>query len=678
MPVDISKIRTLAVVGHAASGKTSLLDAILFIAKAVDKHGRPGSGTSNVDYLPDELARKSTIHAKTFHCQWQDHQICLLDTPGFADFYGDTMAAIRAADAAIVVVDGVTGVEVGTRRIWKLLDSMQKPRLVFVSKLDKEHSDFFKVVEEIRQVFGKNCIPFEMPLGKEAAFSKVLNLRTTPEADVPAELRDEFHKAHGSLEEAAAEQDDKLLEKFLGGAELTLAEITSGTHGGVSRGTTVPIYCGSAEKELGARQLLEGVVALLPSPADVGAVETLDGDSVEPKANAPFAGFVFKASVDAFAGHLAYVRVIAGTLKADLDIVNSTRNSKERVPHLLRINGKSQTVVTEAGPGEIVALAKLKDTHINNTLCDPSRSVQFPPIKFPRPVMSYAVHPHTTKDEEKLSIALHRILEEDPTIAMERNPHTKELILAGLGEQHLAVVLDNLKKKLGVSVDLSTPKVDYKETITARAEGHYKHKKQSGGRGQYGEAYLRIAPRERGAGFEYVDAVVGGAIPRNFIPAVEKGCVEALQTGTIAGFQVVDVQAEVYDGSYHDVDSNELSFKISGLHAFKDAMAKARPVLLEPIMNVNVYAPDQYMGDITGDLNHRRGRIVTVEMVDGLQCIKAQVPQAELFQYVTELRSMTGGRASFDMEYSHYEQVPAHITTKVSAEALAAKKAESA
>ena len=678
MPVDISKIRTLAVVGHAASGKTSLLDAILFIAKAVDKHGRPGNGTSNVDYLPDELDRKATIHAKPFHCQWQDHQICLLDTPGFADFYGDTMAAIRAADAAIVVVDGVTGVEVGTRRIWKLLDSMQKPRLVFVSKLDKENSDFFRVVEQIQQAFGKNCIPFEMPFGKEAAFSKVLNLRTTTEADVPADLRDQFHKAHEALEEAAAEQDDKLLEEFLGGQALTLAEITAGTHTGVSRGTTVPIYCGSAEKELGARQLLEGVVALLPSPADVGPVATVDGDPVEPKANAPFAGFVFKATVDAYAGHLSYVRVIAGTLKADLDIVNVTRNSKERVPQLLRIQGKTQKVVTEAGPGEIVALAKLKDTHINNTLCDPSRQVQFLPIKFPRPVMSYAVHPHTAKDEEKLSIALHRLLEEDPTIAMERNPNTKELVISGLGDQHLAVVLDNLKKKLGVNVDLSTPKVDYKETITARAEGHYKHKKQSGGRGQYGEAYLRIAPRERGTGFEYVDAVVGGAIPRNFIPAVEKGCVEALTAGTVAGFQVVDVQAEVYDGSYHDVDSNELSFKISGLHAFKDAMTKARPVLLEPIMNVNVFAPDQYMGDVTGDLNHRRGRIMTVEMVDGLQCIKAQVPQAELFKYVTELRSMTGGRASFEMEYSHYEQVPAQIATKVATEALAAKKAEQA
>jgi elongation factor G len=676
MPVDTSKIRTVAVVGHASSGKTSLIDATLFIAKAVDKHGRVAAGTSNVDCLPDELERKITIHAKPFHCQWEGHHLTLLDTPGFADFYGETMAAIRAADAAIVVIDGVSGVEVGTRRVWKLLDGMQKPRLIFVSKLDKDNSDFFRTVDQIRQVFGKNCIPFEMPQGKEAGFTKVLNLRTTPESEVPAELRDQFHKAHEALEEAAAEQDDKLLEEFLGGQPLTVDEITKGTHVGVARGTTVPIYCGCAEKEIGVRNLLEGVVALLPSPLDSGPVPTEDGSSVEPKAGDPFAGFVFKATVDPYAGHLAYMRIISGTLRPDMDVINTARNTKERIPQLIRVQGKTQIIVGDAGPGEIVALAKMKDTHINNTLCDPSRPVKFPAIRFPRPVMSYAVHPHTAKDEEKISLALHRLLEEDPTISMERNPNTKELVISGLGDQHLAVVLDNMKKKLGVNVDLSTPKVDYKETITARAEGHYKHKKQSGGRGQYGEAYLRLAPRERGAGFEYVDSVVGGAIPRNFIPAVEKGCVEAMQAGVVAGFQVVDVQAEVFDGSYHDVDSNELSFKISGLHAFKDAMQKARPVLLEPIMNVTVYVPDQYMGDITGDLNHRRGRILSVEPVDGMQAIKAQVPQAEMFKYASELRSMTGGRASFEMEYSHYEQVPAQIAQKVVAEAQAAKKAE--
>lgn len=675
MIVDTAKVRTVAVVGHASSGKTSLIDAALFIAKAVTSHGRVANGTSTADCLPDEIERKITIHAKPFHCHWQQHQIILLDTPGFADFYGETIAAVRAADAAIVVVDGVTGVEVGARRIWKLLDTMQKPRLVFVSKLDKENSDFFRCVEQIRGAFGKNCIPFELPVGTEAGFSKVLNLRTTPEADVPAELRDQFHKAHESLEEAAAEQDDKLLEEFLGGQALTLDEITQGTHLGVARGTTVPIYCGCADKEIGVRNLFEGVTALLPSPADRGPVTTEDGGSVEPKADAPFSGFVFKATVDPYAGHLAYVRVLSGTLRADIDVINATRGGKERVPHLMRLQGKTSTIVAEAGPGEIVALAKLKDTHINNTLCDAARRVTFPPIKFPQPVMSFAVHPHTQKDEEKISMALHRLLEEDPTFHMARNPNTRELIISGMGDMHLAVVVDNMKKKLGVNVDLSTPKVDYKETITAKADGHYKHKKQSGGHGQYGEAYVRIEPRERGAGFEFASEVVGGAIPRNFIPAVEKGCIEGMQAGTVAGYPVVDVRAVVYDGSYHDVDSNEISFKIAGLHAFKEAMQKARPVLLEPIMTVTVYVTDQYMGDITGDLNHRRGRILTVEPADGMQAIKAQVPQAEVFKYASELRSMTSGRGSFEMEFSHYEQVPQHIAQKVVTEAQAAKKA---
>ncbi|MGA2221228.1 MAG: elongation factor G [Verrucomicrobiia bacterium] len=676
MSFDTSKVRAVAVVGHASSGKTSLIDSTLFMAKAVPTHGRVANGTSVADCLPDEIERKITIHAKPLHCKWQDYQVCLLDTPGVADFYGDTMAAIRAADAAIVVVDGVNGVEIGTRRIWKLLDQMQKPRLIFVSKLNKENSDFFRCIEQIRSAFGKNCIPFELPVGKEAGFSKVVNLRTTPETEVPAELRDQFKSAHDSLEEAAAEQDDKLLEQYLGGQKLTDDEITRGARAGVASGAKVPIYCGCAEKEIGLRELLDGVTVLLPSPLDRGPVSAENGEKVEPKADAPFSGFVFKVTVDPYAGHIAYVRVCSGMLRPDLDVVNASRGGKERVPQLLKLQGKTQTIVGDAGPGEIVALAKLKDTHINNTLCDPTRKVVFPPIRFPRPVMSFAIHPHTQKDEEKISVALHRLIEEDPTFHMERNPNTKELVILGMGDLHLAVVVDNMKRKLGVNVDLSTPKVDYKETITGRGDGHYKHKKQSGGHGQYGEAYIKVEPMERGKGFEYVDEVVGGAIPRNFIPAVEKGCVEAMLGGVVAGFPVVDVRAIVYDGSYHDVDSSEISFKISGLHAFKDAMSKARPVLLEPIMNVTVYVPDQYMGDITGDLNHRRGRILTVESADGLQAIKAQVPQAEIFKYSSELRSMTGGRGSFEMGFSHYEQVPQHIAQKVVAEAQAAKKAE--
>jgi elongation factor G len=674
MPMNAPKIRTVAVVGHNASGKTSLIDTALFMSKAIDRHGRVDQGTSVGDCLPDEQERKTTIHAKPLHCQWQDHRIYLIDTPGFADFYGDTMAAIRAADAAIVLVDGVTGVDVGTRRVWRLLDEMRKPRLIFVSKLDKENSDFARCVSQIREVFGKNCIPFELPVGSESSFSKVLNLRTTLETEVPADLKDQFSAAHDALEEAAAEQDDKLLEEYLGGQRLTVEEITNGTHVGVAAGKIVPIYCGCPEKEIGLRQLLDGIVKLLPGPDERDLVDAASGEAPHPLPNAPFSGFVFKVTIDPFAGHLAYVRVESGTLRADMEVSNPTRNGKERIPQLVRMQGKTAVPVTEALPGDIVALAKLKNTHINDTLCDPAHEVQYAPIAFPKPVMSFAIHPHTAKDEEKISLALHRLLEEDKTLSIARNANTHELVIAGLGDVHIAVAVENMKRKLGVNVDLSTPKVDYKETITARAEGHYKHKKQSGGRGQYGEAYVKIEPRERGEGFEFVDEVVGGAIPRNFIPAVEKGCVEAMLAGVVAGYPVVDVRAIVYDGSYHDVDSNELSFKISGLQAFKDAMQKARPVLLEPIMNVSVYVPDQFMGDITGDLNHRRGRIMSVEPMDGAQCIKAQVPQSEIFRYVTELRSLTGGRGTFEMEFSHYEQVPAHIAQKVAAEAAAAKK----
>lgn len=676
MPLNASNIRTLAVVGHNASGKTSLIDAALFMTKAADRHGRADQGSSLADCLPDEQERKTTIHAKPLHCQWKDHFITMLDTPGFADFHGEIIASVRAADAAIVVMDGISGVDVGTRRVWKLLNDLQKPRLIYISKLDKENSDFTKCVTQIQEIYGKNCVPFTLPLGNQASFSKAVTIVTRAETDLPAELQEMARPAREAIEEAAAEQDDALLEKYLGGERLTVEQIVKGAHIGVANNKIIPIYCGCAEKLIGLSELLDGIVGFLPGPAERPSVTVVSGNPVAPKPDAPFSGFVFKVTVDPFAGHLAYVRVESGTLRADMEVINATRGAKERVPQLMRLQGKTSTHVPEALPGEIVALAKLKDTHINDTLCDPSHPVQFPPIVFPKPVMSFAVHPHTAKDEEKISLALNRLLEEDKTLAIERNPNTHELVISGLGDIHIAVAVENMKRKLGVNVDLTTPKVDYKETITARAEGHYKHKKQSGGRGQYGEAYLKLEPRERGAGFEFVDEVVGGAIPRNFIPAVEKGCIEAMTAGVIAGFTVVDVRAIVYDGSYHDVDSNELSFKISGLQAFKEAMQKARPVLLEPIMNVNVYVPDQFMGDITGDLNHRRGRIMSVEPMDGMQCIKAQVPQSEIFRYVTELRSITGGRGTFEMEFSHYEQVPAHIAQKVAAEAAAAKKAE--
>jgi len=665
MPVNTAKVRTVVVVGHAASGKTSLVDSALFLTKTVPTRGRSAAGSSAADNLPEEIERKITIFAKPLYLQADGHAVTLLDTPGFADFLGQTAAAIRAADSAIFVVNADHAIEAGARRLWRWLEDQQKPRLIFVTKLDKENTDFAKTLEHIQDVFGKKCVPFAVPVGKDASLSKVVNLLSAADDAIPAE----FAGAKDALQEAAAADDEKLIEKYFGGEKLTPAEIA----GAVAKSAVVPVFCGSAEKDLGVAELLAGVTGLLPAPLPVTAE---DGTKIEPKADAPFSGQVFKVTVDPYAGALAYVRVCSGTLKPDMDVVNGARGGKERIPQLLRIMGKSQTTATEAGPGEIVALAKLKDTHLNDTLCDSSRQVKLPKINFPKPIAYAAVHPHTQKDEEKISTALHRTEAEDATFRAERNPNTHELVIAGMGDTHLAVIVDSWKRKVGVNVDLSTPKVDYKETITARAEGHYKHKKQSGGRGQYGEAYLKLAPMERGAGFQFVDEVVGGSIPRNFIPAVEKGCVEALLGGVVAGYPVVDVQATVYDGSYHDVDSNELSFKISGLQAFKDAMQKARPVLLEPVMNVSVWVPDQYMGDITGDLNHRRGRIMGVEPADGTQCIKAQVPQSEMFKYTSELRSMTGGRGTFEMDFSHYEQVPSHIAQKVVAEAQAAKKAE--
>lgn len=668
MPVDTTKVRTVAIVGNAGAGKTSLVDALLFLAKAVPVRGSTAKGNSAADNLPEEVERKITIAAKPFWFQAGDCAVTLLDTPGFPDFIGQTAAAIRAADSAIVVVDAVNGIEVSTRRLWKWLDEQKKARAIFVSKLDKEGTDFAKVVEQIQNVFGKKCVPFTVPVGKEAAFSKTVNLLTCADAEVPSE----FAAAKDALQEAAAADDEKLIEKYFGGEKLTLEEIAAS----VAKGGIVPIFCGYPDKDIGVSDVLGAIAGLLPSPLERGAVVAEDNVTVAPNVADPFSALVFKIVVDPFAGVLAYVRVESGTLKADMEVVNSTRGGKERIPQLLRLVGKTQTIVADAGPGEIVVLAKLKDVQINDTLCDPSRPVKFPPIRFPKPIAFMAVHPQTQKDEDKISTAVQRTQMEDKTFQAERNPNTKELVIAGMGDTHLTVIVEGWKRKLGVNVELSIPKVDYKETITARAEGHYKHKKQSGGRGQYGEAYLRLAPLERGAGFQFVDEIVGGAIPRNFIPAVEKGCLEAMLGGVVAGYPVVDVQATVYDGSYHDVDSNELSFKIAGLHAFKDAMQKARPVLLEPIMNVAVYVPDQYMGDITGDLNHRRGRIMGVEPVDGLQCIKAQVPQAEMFKYASELRSMTGGRGTFEMEFSHYEIVPAHIAQKVIAEAQAAKKAE--
>jgi elongation factor G len=672
---DVSKVRTVAVLGHQGSGKTSLLDSLLFVAGGTPQHGRVAQGTSTLDYTDEEKARKTTLHMKAMWCEWNGHRFYLLDTPGAADFVGEAISAIHAADAAILVVDGVDGIGIGTRRMWRLLEELKKPRLFFVSKLDKPEADFDRAVQQIRAAFGKGCVPLEVPEGKGESLKQVDSLLLTKEAEVGAAVKEQFVSARESLAEAVAEEDDKLLEKYLGGEKLTDDELVHGARDAELHGHLVPILCGTAEKDLGERKLLDAIIKLFPSPADASAMGD-DGTKIEADPAAPWSAFVFKTVVDPYAGHLSFLRVRSGTLKSDSDALNATRGIKEKLGPLFRVQGKTQTPVGEAVAGEIVVVAKLKDTHINHTLCATTRAVKFPAMKFPTPVASYAIHPHSQKDEEKISIALHRFTEEDPTFHVERSAETKELVISGMGETHLAVILDIIKKKLGIQVDLSTPKVAYKETINSTAEGHHKHKKQSGGHGQYGEVYLRVEPLPRGSGFEFVNAIKGGVIPTNFIPAVEKGVREALGAGVLASFPVEDVRAVVHFGSYHDVDSSELSFKIAASKAFRDAMSKAKAVLLEPIMTVTVTAPDNFMGDITGDLNHKRGRILGVEAMDGMQAIKAHVPQAELFKYSSELRSMTGGRGSFEMEFDRYEIVPSNIAQKVIAERAALKKAE--
>jgi elongation factor G len=672
---DVSKVRTVAVLGHQGSGKTSLLDSLLFVAGATPQHGRVAQGTSVADYTDEERARKMTIHMKALWCEWNAHRFYLLDTPGAGDFVGETISAIHATDAAIIVVDGVEGVGIGTRRVWRLLEDLKKPRLFFVSKLDHPDADFDRTVAQIRQVFGKGCVPIEIPEGKGPALKKVDSLLVTKESEVGAEVKEQFVSARESLAETVAEEDDNLLEKYLGGEKLSDDELVHGARNAELHGHLIPILCGTAEKDIGERKLLDAIIKLFPSPADTPAV-TETGERVEADAAAPWSAFVFKTVVDPYAGHLSFLRIRSGTLKPDCDALNATRSIKEKIGPLLRVLGKTYTPVSEAVAGEIVMVAKLKDTHINHTLCDAKRAVKFPAMKFPAPVASYAIHPHSQKDEEKFSSALHRFAEEDPTFRVERSPETKELVISGMGENHLAIILDIIKKKLGIQVDLSPPKVAYKETINSIAEGHHKHKKQSGGHGQYGEVYLRIEPLPRGSGFEFVNAIKGGVIPTNYIPACEKGVREALSAGVLASYPVEDVRVIVHFGSYHDVDSSELSFKIAAAKAFRDAMSKAKAVLLEPIMTVTVTAPDNFMGDITGDLNHKRGRILGVEAMDGMQVIKASVPQAELFKYSSELRSMTGGRGSFEMEFDRYEIVPSNIAQKVIAERAALKKAE--
>ncbi len=660
-------VRTIAVVGHSGAGKTITCEAMLHFAGATTRQGSTESGTTVSDYLPEEKERLVSISASSLHFEHDGNLTFLLDTPGYVDFFGEVVCWLRACDAAILVVDGTSGIEVGTAKVWGLLKEQGIPCAIFVNMLDKENSSFLGVADSLAQAFGAECVPVFLPIGKEASFSGVASLLGGKSLDsLEGDVAERADSLKEKVIEFAAEGDDALLEKYLEGEELSQEEVSKGLKVAVRSGKLAPVLCGSAEKSIGIEELVRAIEGLLPSPADIGPVASEDDQQERaPEATAPFSALVFKTVTDPYVGQLTYFRVVSGRLGTNDEILNVSKRQKERCTHVYVLQGESQNEVEAAGPGYVAAVAKLKSTSVGDTLASPAEPVVYRAIEVPKPVVSMAVHPKARGDDEKASTGLNKLADEDPTFHVVRNTATKELVVEGMGDVHLDVMMSRLKSKFKVEVDLSIPKVAYKETVTALGEGHEKHKKQSGGRGQYGEVFLRVEPKGRSEGYEFVNEVKGGVIPTNFIPAVEKGIVSALEEGVLAGYPVVDVRVAVYFGSFHSVDSSEIAFKIAASKAFKDGMSKAKPVLLEPIMNVAVTVASEFMGDITGDLNGKRGKILGMDQMGNMQVIKAQVPQAEMFKYSSELRSRTGGRGSFEMEFSHYEEVPSQIAQRI-------------
>ncbi|MDD4872557.1 MAG: elongation factor G [Kiritimatiellae bacterium] len=662
--IPVSDVRNFVIMGHTGSGKTTFIDALLFKFGLNDRFGSVSAGSSMVDYTDEEKHRKTSIYAKPFTAVYKSvagksYDLVFTDTPGYMDFYGQVIAATRATEAALITIDAAAGIQVGTHRVWRLCEKQGIPRGILVTGLDKENTDFKKLVAGIQSTFGDKCVPVILPLPDKSGVVDVFG------KNMPAALAGEADAIKSTMSERAAETSDALIEKFLGGEALTPEELANGMRLAVARGIVVPIFVCMALKNIGVTETLEGIARMFPSPADRPAKDA-EGKEIPSGANESFVGYVWRTVNDSFVGNLAFVRVLGGTLKADSEFQNTSKNQKERVGALLQVNGKKQVPVTSATAGDIVALTKLKAvTTVGDTMGAVGSKVVCDKIKFPSPTMFMAVYAKTSADEDKIGTALARVSEEDPTLKVERNVETKETILQGLGDVQIDVAVERMKLRSNVDVVLSTPKVPYRETVTSLGDGHYKHKKQSGGRGQYGEVYMKVDPNRGKAEEWFVDALVGGAIPGNFVPAIQKGVLEGMASGAVAGYPVTGVRVTIYDGSYHDVDSSEIAFKIAGSRAFRDAMSKAKPVLLEPIMTVKVMVPDQFLGDINGDLNHRRGRIMGMGNEEGMQVITAEVPQSELFRYVAELRSMTGGQGTFEMEFLRYDIVPSNVAQKV-------------
>ncbi len=678
------ELRNVAVVGHGASGKTSLVDALAFVAGTSKRHGSIKDGTALTDYTADEIEHKYSINLALGVAEWMETKVNLIDTPGYLDFTGEALAGIWAADAAVVVVSATGGVEVGTEKVWDYAEQRGVPRLFFVSLMDKEHADFEKVYRQIKERLTAKVIPVEIPVGEGPDFHGVINLFSKKchlykkgtktgeyeEGDVPPEYRDRFEQYAKELTESIAETDETLLDHYLSGQEITRDEALAAMKAGMLKGEIFPLFCGAAELTYGTRALLTKMVELCPSPAERPPVEAQKWGSAEPVAlrpddAGPFVAQVFKTMSEPHVGDVTFFRIHSGAVKNGQDVYNAPRQAMEKLNHLCVAVGKDRTEIAELHSGDIGAVAKLRDTHTNDSLSTKERPIVLPKIPFPDPIITEAVEVKQRGEEDKLSTALHKLHEEDPTFHHEFNSELGQTLIRGLGERHLEIVVGRLARKYGVHALIAKPKIAYRETLRGKAEGQGKHKKQTGGRGQYGDCWIRVAPLPRGSGFVFEDKIVGGVIPRQYIPAVERGIVEATTRGPVAGYPVVDFKVELYDGSYHDVDSNEMSFKMAGILAFRNVSPNCKPALLEPILEVAVLTPDDYLGAVMGDLSSRRGHILGTEKEGRLSRVKALVPEAELDRYATTLYSLTHGRGTYRQKFHTYEQVPPEVAHKV-------------
>jgi elongation factor G len=680
------RIRNVAVVGHGATGKTSVTSCLLYTAGATERLGRVDEGHAVTDFTDEEIEHRRSFYTALAHLEWKKTKVNLLDTPGYGPFIFEAKGALHVADAALVVIDATVGPEVITEKVWEFARSFGVPRAVVLNKMDRERADFARALEQTQKVFGREVVPLQIPIGQEADFRGVVDLITRtaytyeprgsgrPQTrPIPEDLQETVDSFREKLIELVAENDEELMNQYFETGDLRPEDFLRGLRTAFAQGLIAPVFCVSAELNIGLANLLDAIVTWFPDPTQRGPVEALDADgqtvSVVVRDSDPTSLFVFKTISDPYMGRINVARLYTGILRPDTTLVHTVRGHEEKVGALQVMMGKQLKTVPELHAGDLVALTKLKDTRTGDTLCDPARRIRFRPVDYGKPTVFYAVSPKGKADEDKLSAALQRLQDEDPMLHIDRDPQTKELLISGSGQLHIQVAIERLKRKFGVEVELRQPKIPYRETIKGTAEAEGRYIKQSGGRGQYGVCFIRIEPLPRGADFEFQETIFGGAIPKQYIPAVEKGIQEARQHGVLAGYPVVDFKVTLFDGKYHEVDSSDLAFKIAGSIAFKHAMEKANPVLLEPIMQVAVYTPEEHLGDVMGDLNGRRARILGIDRAGTLQVVRAYVPMAELINYAAAVTSLTGGRGYFEMEFSHYDEVPPHIAQRVIEEA---------